>query len=369
MFDTPDIPTLRLCSMLASFAFAVMMLTLWWGRRGTPALLFWAASAASYAFVIFGFEWVGGVPGPAAGFALFSLLAGSDAMLLWGVDRFEGRNRIRPWTIAVSAAAGLGYAIPFIVLGPGSALPASLGTAGLLAVKSAVGIGLLPTSGSLARRGRRIAGLALLGYLPAYAFGIAQTIGGFRGPDLTAMIPMLADQLLLAALNIGLLSMLVEQATGDLRDAALTDPLTGSWNRAWLDANRIRLTRPGTGLILLDFDHFKTVNDVHGHHVGDRLLIGFAATVRAALPGGRGGLVRLGGDEFLVALSDTTPAAVETFAIRLLDDWRRSDDSGCTLSAGYTTIDEADVDLSTALARADRSLYRAKALGRNQVAA
>jgi len=91
--------------------------------------------------------------------------------------------------------------------------------------------------------------------------------------------------------------------------------------------------------------------------------------MRSVLAGGHGALVRLGGDEFLVVLVGASPERTETLAINLLDSWRVSRDGGCTISAGYTCVTDSDPDLSTALARADRSLYRAKALGRNRVAA
>ena len=368
MFDTPDIPTLRLCSMLASLAFAGMFVTFWSARRSAPELLSWAVSAAAYAAVILGFECVAGRPGPVMGFLLFSLLAGSDVLLLVGVNQFEGRRPLAPW-MAVAAAPGLGFAIPAAFGLAAAPMPVWIATAGLLAIKGLVGMRLLDVADSRAPRGRRIAAVALLAYLPTYAFALAGELAGFAHLDLTAMVPMIADQLLLAAVNLGILSMLAEQAARALRDAALTDPLTGSWNRAWLDANRARLTAAGTGLILLDFDHFKSVNDIHGHHVGDDLLTGFAANMRSVLAGGHGALVRLGGDEFLVVLVGASPERTETLAINLLDSWRVSRDGGCTISAGYTCVTDSDPDLSTALARADRSLYRAKALGRNRVAA
>jgi len=122
--------------------------------------------------------------------------------------------------MAVAAAPGLGFAIPAAFGLAAAPMPVWIATAGLLAIKGLVGMRLLDVADSRAPRGRRIAAVALLAYLPTYAFALAGELAGFAHLDLTAMVPMIADQLLLAAVNLGILSMLAEQGARAARRGA-----------------------------------------------------------------------------------------------------------------------------------------------------
>ncbi len=159
---------------------------------------------------------------------------------------------------------------------------------------------------------------------------------------------------------------------------AVTDPLTGLHNRRYMVGhldNLVGRSNAGgkpTSVMMLDIDHFKKINDTFGHAGGDEVLIEFAARLRRGLRGidlcGR-----FGGEEFLVAMPDTDSEAANMVAERL----RRfiADEpfniAGATLpvtaSIGVTTV-RAPADTSAEmLDRADRSLYAAKAAGRNRV--
>jgi len=124
-------------------------------------------------------------------------------------------------------------------------------------------------------------------------------------------------------------------------------------------------------LSLMDLDHFKTVNDVHGHEAGDEVIRAFAEHLRRNLKG-RDLLCRWGGEEFVVLLGHAQPD--EGWAV--LDDIRRAF-AGTTLpiggnglrvtfSAGLASMRDAR-DFETALARADQCLYHAKDAGRNRL--
>jgi diguanylate cyclase (GGDEF)-like protein len=161
------------------------------------------------------------------------------------------------------------------------------------------------------------------------------------------------------------------------RDQALSDPLTGVPNRRAFEAeaNRILLRaardRSTTALILLDLDHFKSINDTWGHAVGDRALQSFAATVAAQLRGGDV-LGRLGGEEFAVALAGNRMDQAAVLAERI-----RRAVSGKPILAAETSINltvsigvaavRGAATLDSLLAHADAALYRAKATGRNRV--
>ncbi|MBW7920897.1 MAG: diguanylate cyclase [Rubellimicrobium sp.] len=164
--------------------------------------------------------------------------------------------------------------------------------------------------------------------------------------------------------------------------AALTDPLTGLANRrhavAELEvlAERLADGGPAWSAILLDIDHFKRVNDTHGHATGDRVLRELAALLRANVR--IGDLVaRIGGEEFLVMLPDTPriPACIVAERLRhLVEEARIPTDAGdglqVTLSAGVATAEACmagDGIVPRLLGRADRALYAAKSAGRNRI--
>jgi diguanylate cyclase (GGDEF)-like protein len=164
-----------------------------------------------------------------------------------------------------------------------------------------------------------------------------------------------------------------------LRELATTDPLTGALNRRQLfelaaDETRRadRYVRP-LCFAMLDLDHFKAVNDRHGHTAGDEALRIVAAAVRAGLRS-HDLLARYGGEEFAVVLPetslDTARAAMDR--IRAAIAALRFDVGGAalrlTVSAGVVAWTAGET-LGTVLDRADAALYEAKRRGRNQVVA
>jgi diguanylate cyclase (GGDEF)-like protein len=122
-------------------------------------------------------------------------------------------------------------------------------------------------------------------------------------------------------------------------------------------------------LLLIDLDHFKQVNDTYGHQGGDQALISFVNEVNAVLrqPDLLG---RLGGEEFLVLLPETTREEAIAVAERIRETCARERPGPhCTTSIGVTTnLSDSDT-MDTLLARADAAMYRAKHNGRNRVEA
>lgn len=120
-------------------------------------------------------------------------------------------------------------------------------------------------------------------------------------------------------------------------------------------------------LLMLDLDHFKAINDSHGHLTGDRVLVKFVAHVTALLrrPDRFG---RFGGEEFIALLPETAMEEARNVAERIRADIASTNDQPwCTVSIGAaaSTADDATVD--ALLARADGALYAAKSAGRNCV--
>lgn len=157
--------------------------------------------------------------------------------------------------------------------------------------------------------------------------------------------------------------------------AADTDPLTGLLNRRAamerLEAEMQNAFRDGTelSLVLIDLDHFKTINDRYGHARGDAVLCHFAAAGRRQLRGGDV-FARIGGEEFLLLMPGAGIAAATNAIDRLRGHIARAENRaglGCvyTMSAGIAQF--CGTPAADFFERADRALYRAKHLGRDRI--
>jgi diguanylate cyclase (GGDEF)-like protein len=157
-----------------------------------------------------------------------------------------------------------------------------------------------------------------------------------------------------------------------LREQAMHDPLTGLLNRRALTehhANQSNDTSAAHVLVLMDLDHFKRVNDEHGHPAGDAVLRDFAAALRSGLRA-NDALFRIGGEEFVLLMPAVTPdfAAQRVRALReIVARWHLGALPGAvTFSAGVAAGNPATTALEVTLAAADAALYRAKREGRNR---
>lgn len=161
-----------------------------------------------------------------------------------------------------------------------------------------------------------------------------------------------------------------------LEHQATTDPLTGIYNRLKFDdvlrreISRARRHHLPTSLIMFDIDYFKAINDSYGHHLGDVVLQKLTARVAQHLRQ-YDYFARWGGEEFMILLTHNT---LET-TVLLAEKIRVSVESltigglqGITCSFGVTQLHRTD-DLFTVTKRVDEALYKAKAAGRNCVAA
>ncbi|RZI83488.1 MAG: GGDEF domain-containing protein [Rubrivivax sp.] len=167
------------------------------------------------------------------------------------------------------------------------------------------------------------------------------------------------------------------EATEQVNHVMMHDPMTGLFNRqhlqGLLDRECDRQQRSGAGfcVALIDLDHFKAINDDHGHAVGDEVLIGFAQAARAVLRT-TDVIGRWGGEEFLVLLVDTDPGsdgllAIDRLRQHLAQQPLLAQRPGLTvtLSAGLTEHRPGE-PIADTLQRADQALYAAKAAGRNR---
>lgn len=165
----------------------------------------------------------------------------------------------------------------------------------------------------------------------------------------------------------------------ELSRQALLDPLTGLNNRRWLEnALRLRVARHARGgegfaVLMVDVDHFKSINDGYGHEAGDRALQEIARVLARAVRDGEAA-ARFGGEEFTVVLDTLQPGDALAVAERIRQsvtavrvDLREGQLPPLTVSVGIAFYPNDGADIDAVVARADAALYDAKRGGRNQV--
>lgn len=228
---------------------------------------------------------------------------------------------------------------------------------------------LIPAATLPARFGGRglIAGTAI-----TYAFLLLVTVGVDAGA--------VADEPQLLIFPAGLiaatlaLSMALRSAEIHHRAESVIDQLTGMLNRKALEARASELEQQASvagqpvGLILCDVDHFKTVNDTHGHAVGDAVLKDIAYRIRKELRA-YDLAYRLGGEEFAVLVPGASLTEAEEVAERLRAAVGQSDINGyeVTISLGAAVSPAGPLDFEDLYERADEALYAAKREGRDRV--
>ncbi|RKE85220.1 GGDEF domain-containing protein [Rhizobium sp. AG855] len=172
-----------------------------------------------------------------------------------------------------------------------------------------------------------------------------------------------------------LAKMLMDRSEERLQALVRTDPLTGVLNRRGFTEAYQRLQDaaplPGIGLLIFDLDHFKQVNDDHGHQVGDMVLQEFSNLCRSLLPQ-RAAFARTGGEEFaaVLAISEPRDAALFAETVRLALAERvistEAQDLRITTSVGIAVSPLSRAGLEQLMTDADAALYASKERGRNR---
>lgn len=165
-----------------------------------------------------------------------------------------------------------------------------------------------------------------------------------------------------------------KNAVAQLQQDVFTDPLTNLHNRRWLDVKLKDLLLHDTSfaLMVVDIDHFKSINDELSHLVGDKAIVNVSHELSTYFKFSGASCVRFGGEEFLVILENSDLAKAEMHAENYRErifqfGWHEIlGERGLTVSIGITLHREGENTQRT-FYRADKALYRAKANGRNQV--
>jgi diguanylate cyclase (GGDEF)-like protein len=352
------------------------------------AMAHWCGSALAFAASIPFLQWASESPQPAAWMIhglLLTTLAGY-VLAARGVDLYiHGQPRLDRLTLGTFAVAGI------VLLNlPTQADFDRLRLVLFSLAKAALLLGVpvkvvLRLKGSIGWGGATVAllpsvayslqGLVMAGYLLSHSGPLENLNTQMLNTPSKVIVAMVAA----ALFNFSFLFLLVSRLVAQLRHHASHDALTGVMNRHGFNALLDRLWQrqrggrnAGFSLALVDVDHFKRINDEHGHPAGDEVLRRLAQVLRDNLRPGDV-VARLGGEEFVLVLqsADAGQAHRVSERVRLAVEQQVMELDGIrlsvTVSTGVAEIQPSDRTAQDLLARADLALYAAKASGRNCV--
>lgn len=305
-------------------------------------------------------------------------VASSGWFLAWlGIRRFYHRQAINYWLVPVYATAFI------LVMHPGAHLPGwRIAMTGLsISVFCALIIWELNRTKAERSLVTHIAGVAMMFVIVSWLGRGVSVIEDLHRPSGTSLIDQLCIYISIVTSMVFTYSLILltnQRIHQRLRDRASTDPLTGALNRrAFFEASKpllAALRRDGIALALgvVDIDHFKKINDSHGHSVGDQVLIRFADMALSVLREGDL-FARYGGEEFVILFQDSGLEQATQAIERLRKAWSSQDIEvdkarlGVTFSAGISHASgPVSVTLDDLLKAADHALYQAKDTGRNR---
>jgi diguanylate cyclase (GGDEF)-like protein len=299
------------------------------------------------------------------------------------IGEFHGHQMSRWWHVLPMLLVGILFALVVDQFPVQVILSGAIFGAGMLALAVLVQR-LNPESRGSARW------LLLTGYLVGTATMFARSLvnivepGSIPGVLIATSFQGTTFLFLLSVIlitSVGFLLLHKERSEEAAQKLALTDPLTGAFNRrtflelAEKEIARTRRARGSLSLVMIDLDHFKQINDRNGHLAGDEVLKGVVLVVQGCLRK-EDLLVRYGGEEFCILLPGVAIDRTALLAERIRDavEQARFSYSGKTLqltiSIGLSALSpDGGEGIDKLVARADEALYTAKKAGRNRVIA
>lgn len=317
---------------------------------------------------------------PALATLALALMSLSHVLIFRALSLWLGPRPMGRLLVVLAVVTPIGFALSFHNY-PVRVGWISLALAGQLLIQARAT--LLPASDSHSRGGWRYLLFGCL-FMMAVLMFFRGVFGAFLpelSPNFTTPSPIIVLTLVAANValvlgNIALLAAWREEAQQQLRTLVVTDTLTGLLNRnGWAEqaSQALRYAqRHGfpLSLLMFDLDHFKRINDTHGHETGDVALAFFGNLLRNSLRAGDVN-ARLGGEEFCVLLVHADTAAAQAFDQRLRAELAQSAPQAipCTIdfSTGHALFSGKGETLESLMARADTALYRAKNAGRGQL--
>jgi len=371
---------LRAVILLAGAMGALMSVVIWFLRRNYPrsvgGLGYWAAGPALIFVSTLLFGARGVLP------ELLTVVIANFILMTGVVQLYAGSGQfyrvpvdLRPWASTILVITAINAWFVFVTPNYNMRL---LAVAGFMAAVFLRHAALVANRGSKEFSARFVLAVLIIEAMVLIlraisALSLESTNLLEASPIQTLYITAYAVAMLM--LTIGLVLLAADRLREELEHIASHDPLTGILTRrALIDACEQELARcrrhhRPMALLMLDLDHFKAVNDTHGHLIGDKVLIDFVART-ANLLRQVDSFGRYGGEEFVVLLPETDAASARVVAERIRGvAGEASSLPRCTVSIGIASRRIEDAGIEEMLNRADTALYRAKADGRNCVKA
>lgn len=359
-----------------------ILTALWAIHRNIPGPGYWACGAFAIAIGVLAFYLRGNLPIPLSVLAINAVIYVGFISSWWGSEAFFGRAlpyRLTAALVAVALAGLLYFSLVNFNLRPRISFLMSLNAlvAGLRSYS------MMRELHPGTRLSQLLAGIPLV---VQSLFYLAVAVAIWRLPPSTAPVTQLSIAgwiflvpLLMSIVIVYAAVLLVGQTIAvKLQDAARRDALTDALTRRAMDEDAeteiARSRRHGTplSLLMLDIDHFKTINDDHGHPVGDDVLRQFSAAIRHCLRR-EDSFARLGGEEFCALLPNTPLAGATQLAERIrvaieaLTIETGSHRLSLRVSVGIASLGEHGDTWPDLVRQADAALYAAKRAGRNRV--
>ncbi|MBB6307704.1 GGDEF domain-containing protein [Xanthobacter tagetidis] len=377
-----DVPTLFLTATLLSLLVGAMQAVAC-VRAESEALSHWAGASLCFGAGCFMVFLRASVPLELSALAGNGLIFLGLGLVLSGVRVFDGRT---PHLWLVTAAAGFGTALLAATFAFGDQAAARIAIVSLI-VAAWAGMGcviLLQSEAGVPVVSRTIAAVLMCSFALLHLARAAGVLSGALSPDAAmsgnpqAVLLMLAI-CLAVAWGMGSLFMVLDRL-------ASHDALTGLVNRrmtlqrARMLLEEAQVKRRPLSVLMVDLDHFKSVNDRFGHHMGDDVLRAFARCARSALRAGDF-IGRYGGEEFCVVLpgADTGTARIVAERLRTVAQSQMPPIGGREIPVSVTIGTASFVpavlpgheiacgDMEDLIQQADHALYEGKRLGRNRV--
>lgn len=300
------------------------------------------------------------------------LACGGVAGLAWSIIQFVRQRALNRWEWALMPLC-LGFSlVGWVFWGTVDAQGAAMSAAEVLMLVVVIAH-LLKLNVAPDHLPARLMLLGCMALLALYGRDLLNAFTGEYGPN-DAWVNL--DLSIWFLLNFCMLMLTSFRAGESLRLSALYDPLTGALNRRGLHSELRAHAEPmpagaGPAVVALDLDRFKAINDLHGHETGDLVLQRFSEAVRSCIRG-EDLFARVGGDEFVVVLPDSTADEAKRMAERIRGEVEALEFAPhvpslqVTVSLGVGTS-VGSHPFPTLMRIADQALYEAKRLGRNQV--